>query len=292
MVVDPNPCSSPRFVIIGFISLVHFASIVNSFEISFPIAGINSGVKTQSRTKLKLTPFTHTKEKFQRKWPSSLQSKATSFVDQHPQDYDPENRLVTSLSFFPRTSSSRANTLKLWLSSQEPEDIDIDAGEEKRKENINAAHDELYEFLTGRTGGAGAERVRKRDQIMEFMGRSSSGEAKNLVQPLRKEDGKVDKELVSQQQQEERELRTKVKFDSLFSGMPTLEEIVSRSPTEKENITKDKTTTKKKTRMTDDDDFSWFEPERERIEREYDQLLQETKRRIREERLEEEEVGK
>ena len=43
--------------------------------------------------------------------------------------------------------------------------------------------------------------------------------------------------------------------------------------------------------MTDADDFSWFEPERLRIEQEYDKIRQETKERIREQRQLQQELG-
>jgi len=266
---DPNSCFSARFVIIGVFSLVHFASIATSFQVS--------------RTKLQR--LSQGKQQNKIKWPLSLQSRVG--------DYDQDDRSVSSLPIFPRISSTRSNNVKLWLSSsQEPENTDAKSEEEKRKENASAAQDDLYDFLTSPTGGGESGRIRKRDQIMDFMGRgsvasSTSGEEKNLIQPIRTEDGKVDKELVGQQQEEE---RTKVKVDSLFSGMPTLEEIISRSPTNIEEDTNTDTKTKRKTRMTDDDDFSWFEAERLQIEREYQQLGQETKRRIREQRLEEEEI--
>lgn len=259
MMEDPNSSSSStKFVLVGILSLVHFVSVATSFEVSFPLAGRKS---SGTRTRLNLQQGTRISQlhpdKFSRRWPR------VSTEDDHH----------SSLPFFPRTFRTR-----LGLSSELPEP---DA-----EKSADAAYNDLYEFLTKRTGeGAAAEteRKRKRDRIKDFMATSSSSssEGKNLVQPIRVEDGQVDTELVSQQE-EEQQARVKVRFDTLFTGMPTLEEIISRGPTEEETEQPTFTSTKKR---TGDDDFSWFEPERLRIEGEYEQLRQETKAQIQEQRI-------
>jgi beta-phosphoglucomutase-like phosphatase (HAD superfamily) len=253
---------STKFLLVGIVSLVHFASVATSFQ-----------------------PF----------------------------------------SYLPNHSHSNSHSKQLWLSSspssspESPENVDAAAlssggasDEETANNNPNVGYDDLYEFLTRRTGEPPAgetERRRKRDRIKDYMvggsyddddvtsdsGSSSDGDsnsstesASNLIQPIRMEDGKVDEELIKAQQQEEGASRSKVRFDSLFSGMPSLDEIISRGPSEMDggegDFSSATTPKKKKTRMTDDDDFSWFEPERLRIVQEYDMILQETKERIREQR--------
>ena len=198
------------------------------------------------------------------------------------------------------------------LSSQDPENADVgDNSSSQEHNNPNVGYNDLYEFLTRRTGepAGESERRRKRDRIKEFMGSSgsssdsststsvgsstsvsSSSDSSDLIQPIRMEDGQVDEDLVNLQKEEESASRTRVRFDSLFSGMPSLEEIISRDPSEEEGDART-SPKKKKTRMTDEDDFSWFEPERLRIEQEYDKIRQETKERIQEQRRLQQELG-
>lgn len=254
---------STKCILVGIVSLVHFASVATSFQ-PFLYRPTHSHSHSHSHSKL---------------WLSSPSSSPES----------PENVDAAALS------------------SGEASD------EETANNNPNVGYDDLYEFLTRRTGEPPAgetERRRKRDRIKDYMvggnydgddvtsdsGSSSDGNsnsstesASNLIQPIRMEDGKVDEELIQAQKQEDGASRSKVRFDSLFSGMPSLDEIISRGPSEMdggdENDSSSTTTSKKKkTRMTDEDDFSWFEPERLRIVQEYDIILQETKERIREQR--------
>ena len=198
-----------------------------------------------------------------------------------------------------------------------------DIGNERKEEEAgkqnnlddNVGYDDLYEFLTRRTGerAGESERKRKRNRIMQWMegsksnirsrriadgnddddgtslGGNSSGASSassDLIQPIRLEDGRVDEELVAEQELGEQQgrisSRTKLKFDQLFSGMPTLDEIISRDSTPTTDTTEtivDSETTERRS------DFSWFEPERLRIVGEYDQIRQDMKVRIREQRL-------
>jgi len=214
---------------------------------------------------------------------------------------------LSSTSSSSSSLSSTPQDLESENIDEEPqqEDLGDDNKEEESSSTNNVGYDDLYEFLTRRTGhqAGESERRRKRDRIMEWMptgtagGGGSGGEsgnaASNLIQPIRLEDGKVDEELIAKQQQEEAEQqntssRTKIKFDELFSGMPSLNDIISGGDNvdgDGNGDAADIISKKKKSRMTDDDDFSWFEPERLRIESEYDQIRQETRERIREQRL-------
>lgn len=307
---NSNFMVSVKVIIVGIVSLVHFASIATSFEVFSPFT--SSFGKSASKPQVQRHDRTIQPQTRKGCSSSALQSRF-SFVDQCPQDQD-DSSVIYSLSssrrgataafVLPRSTQYRPNHSKLWLaspeslSSQEPENADALPGEEN-KENPNVGYDDLYEFLTRRTGepAGESERRRKRDRIKGFMGNNNDGNgsgdtsggnastdgASNLIQPIRMEDGKVDEELVDVQRQEEQASRTKMRFDSLFSGMPSLDEIISRDPSE---MDADPNTApkKKKTRMTDEDDFSWFEPERLRIEQEYDKIRQETKERIREQR--------
>jgi len=227
-------------------------------------------------------------------------------VEQCPQVQD-DPSVIPNLPTFRRGAaafaSPRAIHSKLWLSSS-PESTSSQEPElsgEEDAENSNVGYNDLYEFLTRRTGeqAGETERRRKRDRLRDLMGSSntnstdaevtasdgsnSSDAASNLIQPIRMEDGEIDEELVDRQRQEEEQSRTRVRFDSLFSGMPSLDEIISRDPSEME-ADSETAPKRKRTRMTDEDDFSWFEPERLRIEQEYDIIRQETKERIREQR--------
>ena len=216
----------------------------------------------------------------------------------------------SSLSSTSSSSSSLSSTpqdLESENIDEEPqqEDLGDDNKEEESSSTNNVGYDDLYEFLTRRTGhqAGESERRRKRDRIMEWMptgtaagggsGGDSGNAAASLIQPIRLEDWKVDEELIAKQHQDEAEQqntssRTKIKFDELFSGMPSLNDIISGGDNvdgDGNGDAADIISKKKKSRMTDDDDFSWFEPERLRIESEYDQIRQETRERIREQRL-------
>jgi len=324
---NSNSCFSTKLMIVGIVSLVHFASIATSFEVFSPFApggGKSGSIRPRLQNHADDTPPQSTSRRVR---PVLLQSRI-SFVEQqcHPRPPDHnDDPSVSSLSSsrngaapfaVPRATQYRPNHSKLWLSSSspeslsapEPENADAVSGEGDTKDNNNpnVGYDDLYEFLTRRTGEpvGETERRRKRDRIMEFMGsgnsngndndNTESGDsssdsstesgASDIIQPIRMEDGKVDEELVDLQRQEDQASRTKVRFESLFSGMPSLEEIISRDDPSEEDTDSNTVVKRKKTRMTDDDDFSWFEPERLRIEQEYEIIRQETRDRIRDER--------
>lgn len=298
---------SSKFIIVAFLSLVHFTSIATSFQVFSPFAPTKSSSRPQLQRDSKTT---HQSQRIV----NPLQSRPL-FVEEPTQNHKNPS-VINYLSFSrregkafaktSRTAQHRPNFSRLWLStpeslsSQEPENTDALPGGENNPQNNNpnVGYDDLYEFLTRRTGeqAGESERRRKRDRIKEFMGNNYDGNDSgsdndssggNLIQPLRMEDGKVDEELVNRQKEEGG--RTRVRFDSLFSGMPSLEEIISREPSEREG---NSGATKKKQRgMTDADDFSWFEPERLRIEQEYEVIRQETKQRIREQRLLQQQSG-
>jgi len=292
---NPNSLSSMKSMIVWFLSLVHFASIVASFEVFSPFAPV--GGKSRNRPVV-VENRAQTHHRARQLCPSSPLQSSRFLVEQcSHQDQDDPSPIHLSAFAFPRTTHYRPSHSKLWLSSSpeslspEPENDDALSGEE------DVGYNDLYEFLTRRTGeqAGETERIRKRDRIKQFIGKSDGGSnssteaGSNLIQPLRMEDGKVDEVLVDQQQQEEEASRARVRFDSLFANMPSLEEIISREPSEG-STEFSAASKKKKTRMTDEDDFSWFEPERLRIEQEYDLIRQETKERIREQRRELEEA--
>lgn len=155
--------------------------------------------------------------------------------------------------------------------------------------NNSESYQGLYEFLTRRTGeqSGESERRRKRDRILDWMGSSSgsnNGGGSNLVRPIRVEDGSVVEE-------DQPPARTKARFDRLFSGMPTITEILSRdgAAPQKANVqdstysgsVDDATQNLKKTR-----DDSWFEEEKRKVKAEYEQIIRELKEQISQQRKE------
>eukprot|EP00531_Pseudo-nitzschia_arenysensis_P008949 CAMPEP_0116145906 /NCGR_PEP_ID=MMETSP0329-20121206/16874_1 /TAXON_ID=697910 /ORGANISM="Pseudo-nitzschia arenysensis, Strain B593" /LENGTH=1862 /DNA_ID=CAMNT_0003641605 /DNA_START=257 /DNA_END=5843 /DNA_ORIENTATION=+ len=300
-------CYSSKFILVGFLSLVHFTSIATSFQVFSPFAPSKSSA-TSSRPQT-----THHQPQ---RIVNPLQQSRTFFVEQPTEDHNKNNPSVTFANS--RTAQHRPNFSRLWLStpeslsSQDPENTDALPGGENSQgnndnnnNNPNVGYDDLYEFLTRRTGeqAGESERRRKRDRIKEFIGTNNNNDGNNddndnsnnnsdadssssgnLIQPLRMEDGKVDEELVNRQK-EEQGARQRVRFDSLFSGMPSLEEIISRESSELEGDAGG-ATKKKKTRMTDADDFSLLvRTGTIKNEQEYETIRQETKQRIREQRL-------
>lgn len=137
--------------------------------------------------------------------------------------------------------------------------------------------------MTRRTGeqAGESERRRKRDRILEWMGssgptksNSGSGGGSNLVQPLL-EDGTVLEEDPPVQ---------KVKFEKLFTGMPTLDEILSRDSStaqDEETSSSPKASTKRQSPKLDG---SWFEEEEQQIRQEYEDIIVEVKAQIEQQR--------
>ncbi|KAG7363906.1 hypothetical protein IV203_037108 [Nitzschia inconspicua] len=187
--------------------------------------------------------------------------------------------------------------------------------EQQQDDDGTVGYDGLYEFLTRRTGDqAGeSERQRKRDRIMEWMKSSKTSTSTNtkgngganLIQPIRLQDGQVDAELIAsdrQQQQKQQEqqktFQTKAKLDQLFAGMPTLDEILTKGSSTS-NTAETETETgdsgiemdenySRRTRSSSSsssNDDSWFDPERQSIEQEYEQIRDDMKEQIRQQRL-------
>jgi len=173
-----------------------------------------------------------------------------------------------------------SNDVRQWASSEEESN---ESGETSTSDTYQG----LYEFLTRRTGeqAGESERRRKRDRILEWMGSgtasSTGGGGSNLVRPIRVEDGSI---------MEEEPPRTKARFDRLFSGMPTLDEILSRDgvATEKSKIQEDSSLGKVDSSQTIKgvSDDSWFEEEKKQIEAEYEQIIKDVKEQIRQQRQE------
>ena len=108
----------------------------------------------------------------------------------------------------------------------------IEDDEEYEEEEISW-EDDLSKLLNSRgdmksTTGKGGERRRKRDRIKEWMAMgfsaSAASTASSMVQPIRLEDGSVAK-----RQTDPPRKPTQAKFDKLFDGMPSLNEILGGS---------------------------------------------------------------
>jgi beta-phosphoglucomutase-like phosphatase (HAD superfamily) len=170
--------------------------------------------------------------------------------------------------------------LVVWSSSDEHENSD----DENEK---TVGYDGLYEFLTRRTGeqAGESERQRKRDRIMDWMKSSKrSPSSSTPVRPIRLEDGKVDQELHDSTSPP----RTKAKFDQLFAGMPTLEDILSKEtfdaatdPAASLPAMEQDTPNPVRKSPTDE---SWFEPEKQQIIQEYEQIQHDMKQQIQRQR--------
>ena len=301
-----NSFSTMKFMVVGSVAIVYFASTAASFQVFSPFAP--GGTTSTSRPRWQQSPRTKQEQNRIIKSSSSTLLQQSKFPVAEEHLLNPSAIYLSSCNRKGRKTFARQKNSRLWLSSTpelEPENADALSGGES-EENPNVGYDDLYEFLTRKTGEqpGETERRRKRDRIKNLIGNNNDGDSSssssnsgtgggndssNLIQPIRMEDGKVDEELVNRQKAEQNSSRRRVRFDSLFSGMPSLEEIISRGPSEGRGDINTKK--KKKTRMTDADDFSWFEPERLRIEQEYDKIRQETKERIREQRQLQQELG-
>ena len=175
--------------------------------------------------------------------------------------------MPTTSSVIAPQRSLADSSLRWRLSSTPNNDNNNDPADKDPKDDNNKAYDELYEFLTKRTGGeesAGAtERRRKRDRILDWM-KSSSGD--NMVQPINMEDGSV---------METPPLQTQARFEKLFKGMPTLEEFLTSSKTSAS--TSPAATSAQPQPLKDD---SWFDAEAQQITQDYEQILEDMKGQI------------
>lgn len=165
----------------------------------------------------------------------------------------------------------------------------------------SSSYEGLYEFLTRRTGeqAGETERRRKRNRILEWMGSSSGsssssssksssgsgGGGTNLVRPIRMEDGSV--------VEDEPPPPTQARFEKLFTGMPTLDDILSRdgdgassAPPPAGADTSETLSDSKRSPSRAARDDSWFDEEKRKIEAEYEQIIIDTKEQVRRQRLE------
>lgn len=170
--------------------------------------------------------------------------------------------------------------MRNWATEQDDNDSE--------QSSTSDSYQGLYEFLTRRNGeqAGESERRRKRDRILEWMGSgttsTTAGGGSNLVRPIRVEDGSI---------MEEDPPRTKARFDRLFSGMPTLDEILSRDDssatgktTLQDTSTSEGVESNKKVMNASDD--SWFVEEKKQIEAEYEQIIKDVNEQIRQQRRE------
>jgi phosphoglycolate phosphatase-like HAD superfamily hydrolase len=162
-----------------------------------------------------------------------------------------------------------------WSSSFQQEGSETDKEKEKEEKK---AYDSLYEFLTKRTGETAgeSERERKIDRIRKWV-RSSSKRSSNakMVQPVRVEDGAVMEEAQPPP-------KNKASLDRLFSGMPTLDNMLSRSDSsDGREITQEASDSEARKGKNDD---SWFDAEKEKIQEEYTQTLNDVKSQIAQQR--------
>jgi beta-phosphoglucomutase-like phosphatase (HAD superfamily) len=182
-----------------------------------------------------------------------------------------------------RPRSPPQKTIRTWATPDEGDEATPPPN--KQQLSNQEIYEGLYEFLTRRTGeqAGESERRRKRDRILDWMGSGASpstsgGGASKLVQPIRT-DGTVI---------EEDPPRQKVKFDTLFKGMPTLDEILSRegastSPSfDSTAPVSDESLDGKKSKPN----TAWFEQEKRQIQAEYEQIIEDMKSQIRQQREE------
>ena len=182
----------------------------------------------------------------------------------------------------PRTSSS---SVQRWSSLQDNDEDNTEEDDENSKKAAqDAAYDGLYEFLTRRTGeqAGESERKRKRSRIMDWMTSSKKSSSTNMVQPIRMEDGSV-----MEIEEDTTPRNTQARFDKLFSGMPTLDDIlssdISSGNVDAADMVLDASSSASPKKKQDD---SWFEEESRQIQEEYQQILQEMKSQIAQQRAE------
>jgi beta-phosphoglucomutase-like phosphatase (HAD superfamily) len=316
--LQPNHIFLSRIILLGIHIFVFTAlvSVVRSFHILSPVRRrvLNSPTRVERRdfqqaqvqTHLPL-PRSNTSSRFPsssslygrtRPWPPSSRGNSCSnnnnnrsvnavFQRLRPllqQKQPPNNSLGILVWSYPPDGSG----------DNEPEN-DQDKVNEPSSQGETVGYDGLYEFLTRRTGeqAGESERQRKRDRIMEWMKSSKSsssaggGGGANLVQPIRIQDGQVDAELANEGEPS----RTKAKFDQLFAGMPSLEEILTKSDTgtgasAPSTGNEDSGRIGAGVKRPSSSDDSWFEPERQKIEQEYRQIRDDLKEKIRQQRAE------
>ena len=187
----------------------------------------------------------------------------------------------------PRPVGSRIVALSSSWNDNNPFQDNSSNNEGEDKDGDDNLVDELSEFLTRRQGRSNSneDRKRKRDRIRDWMSSSSSSSNKSdassaYVQPIA-QDG-------SALQVPDDDRRTQARFDKLFAGMPSLEDILSSSSSsssssseEQSDTTPSVSSSSGKSPLEDD---SWFDEEKRRIENEYSTILEQTKAQLAEER--------
>jgi beta-phosphoglucomutase-like phosphatase (HAD superfamily) len=157
--------------------------------------------------------------------------------------------------------------------------------------------DELAELLKRRQQGEDKERKRKRDRLMEWMTSSSSTNKKSssptsMVRPINMKDGSV---MQNSQEEAEDPPRKQPRFDKLFAGMPSLDEILlpkgssttttttpQNTPLESTNVQPEEEASSPPKRPKRDD--SWFEEEKRQIEANYLTILNDMKSQLAQQR--------
>jgi hypothetical protein len=93
-----------------------------------------------------------------------------------------------------------------------------------------------------------------------------------MVQPLSKEDGSVMEEYSSDPP------RTQANFDKLFSGMPSLDEILTKDEGETGNEVRE-------SEIRPVSDNAWFDDKKRQIQEDYQQILEDMKSQIEQQTL-------
>jgi beta-phosphoglucomutase-like phosphatase (HAD superfamily) len=162
-----------------------------------------------------------------------------------------------------------------------------DYDDEDHEDDQKVTMDDLYELMNRRRQGEDKDRGRKRNRIMEWMTSSSSTNKKpsssSMVQPINMQDGSIMKN-------EAEPPRKQARFDKLFAGMPSLDEILTtgsseatpeNAPLESTNIEPEEASSK---RPKQDD--SWFQEEKQQIEENYQTILNDMKSQLEQQRRE------
>ena len=129
---------------------------------------------------------------------------------------------------------------------------------------------------------------RKRDRIRDWISSSSrrSGTISPMVRPIRMEDGSIIEDPPPSQPQPS---RLKSNFGDLFSGMPSVEDILKSGSegtddSNNNNISLNSQSGDGEKQKKNPPDESWFEEERKQIEANYAEILKEMTRQLEEQR--------
>jgi beta-phosphoglucomutase-like phosphatase (HAD superfamily) len=147
--------------------------------------------------------------------------------------------------------------------------------------------DELAELMNRRQQGEDDEKRRKRNRIMEWMTTSSATNKKaassSMVQPINMQDGSI-------LRFEADPPRKQARFDKLFAGMPSLDEILAKGSKAQENTapleSTDDVESEEASPKRPKRDDSWFEEEKMQIEENYQTILNDMKSQLEQQRRE------